>query len=464
MRRRTLLQAMAATSALLVTQAVAGSSSPIPSGCQPGWTVVAHSPTGKRLAKPNLVACVVSTGYATSEPSLAITPRGTVVVSPAQSENSSARSTDGGRTWQLTQPGAQQYTSLWNTVDPNLTVDRTTGRLYLVHATGPTRTTPILVDESPLPSAASTAIAGAYGFQVYSSGDEGRTWTTADYQTSPMTDWEKVFVGPARTGSGSVVYVCGNSPFEAAGPGRLCYRSHDQGATFTLAGYIFPSTSQRGECPVLAANNGTVGPDGTVYQPVSCSDGSYVAVSKDEGATYTWFPVPGPTGTGFAFFGQRFQIASDASGTLYASWVDGDHLWLASSRDGAHTWGAAMDVAVPGAHAIALSQLAAGPAGHVGLAYYAASQPRASTLTAWMTQTADGKAFISAALSDPRHPTYTDFGLSGPNPRADYIGAAFDRQGRLWAAMVRQGARSADGASIATLGTIGHLERLASGH
>ncbi|MCW2543776.1 MAG: hypothetical protein JWM40_1328 [Frankiales bacterium] len=443
--------------ALTAWPARAGSA--VPAGCSS--RVVAHT-AGQKAARAELpYVCATTTGYATSEPAIAVTPRGTVVISPAQSENTSARSTDGGRTWGLTAPAHEQYTSLWNTVDPSMTVDPRTGRDYLVHATGPTRTTPLLVDSSPFPGAVSTTVAAAAGFQLYSSGDEGRTWTTTDMLTAPTGDWEKVFVGRSRDGRGSTVYVCGNAPFEVSGPGRLCYRSHDGGRTFAVAGFVFPSVEQAKYCPPLAADNGSVGPDGTVYQPVTCTDGAYVAVSSDEGTTYTWYGVPGSVGSGFGIRGAGFQVAADPSGTVWASWIAGDHLQLSRSRDhGAH-WQSVGDVAAPGSHHVTLAQLAAGPAGDVGLVYYAAARAGQSAMTAWITETHQGNAarpvFVSGALNDPRHPTFTDFGLAGPSPRADYIGACFDRRGRLWGAAVRQtsGAR-ADG-TIGTMGVVGHL-------
>ncbi|MCU1599474.1 MAG: hypothetical protein JWO22_183, partial [Frankiales bacterium] len=423
--------------------------------------VVAHT-AGRHVVRTALPwVCAASTGYATSETTLAVTPRGTVVMSPAQTENTSARSTDGGRTWSLTAPAAEQYTSLWNTVDPSMTVDPRTGRLYLVHATGPTRTTPVLVDESPLPGVVSTSAAAAAGFQVYSSADEGRSWTTTDMQLAPMGDWEKVFVGPARSGHGSTVYVCGNSPFEVSGPGRICYRSHDDGRSFTPAGYVFPSATEPRSCPALAADNGSVGPDGTVYQPVTCSDGSYVAVSTDEGSSYTWHAVPGTAGTGLGITGTGFQAVADAGGTVWAAWPDGDRLLLSRSRDQGRTWSLLGDVAAPGSHAIGLPHLVGGPAGDVGLVYYAAARSGQSASTPWITETHQGNAahpvFVSGALSDPGRPVFTNYGLAGPSPRADYVGGCFDRRGRLWAAVVRHTSAPRSDGTIGTLGLVGHL-------
>jgi hypothetical protein len=468
MRRRTAGLAALATVTALTAAAPVSAGPPVAAGCGHRWPVLTYRTGGAPVpaAQPAQV-CVTSTGYATSEPTLAVTGSGVVIMSPAGTENSSARTTDAGRTWSLTQPDMEQYTSLWNTVDPSMALDRRTGTLFLVHATGPTRTTPVLVDESPLPGAVSTSAAAAAGFQVYRSNDAGRSWRTANYQTAPLGDWEKVFTGPAHTGRGSVVYVCGNSPLEVSGPGRLCYRSLDGGATFNTAGYVFPSVAQPAVCSPLAANNGTVGPDGTVFQPISCSNASYVAVSTDEGASYTWHAVPGAPGAGTSIAGFSFQVAADTGGTLYAMWAQGDHLSVSVSRDHAQNWSVPVDVQAPGQHSIALPQLAAAGPGHVGIGYYAATTPGRTALTAWAVQSTnatDAKAvtaaqstWTSTALTDPRRPSFTNYGLSGPSPRADYLGATFGPHDRLWIAFVRQLRSPTSDGHIATVGMVGSV-------
>ena len=246
----------------------------------PSWR---HHAGGGAASLPAQAAlpsvCVTETGYATSETSIAATNTGALFFSPAHTENSLARSVDSGGSWQLTYPPKMQYTSLWNTVDPKVTVDRRTGRVFWLRATGDLRTAPVLVDESPFGSQAATAIAYAHGFQVYGSPDDGHTWTTADYQHENTGDWEKIFVGPPAgdgakpSGYPDVVYVCANAPFEVSGPGRDCYKSLDGGVTFTLAGYVFPSASSPSDfCPALAGNTGVVDSAGRTYQPQSCRE------------------------------------------------------------------------------------------------------------------------------------------------------------------------------------------------
>jgi hypothetical protein len=397
-----------------------------------------------------------------------VTNTGTLFYSPAHTENTLARSSDNGASWNLTYPPKMQYTSLWNTVDPVVTVDRRTGRLFWVRATGDLRTAPVVVDESPFGTQAPTAIAYAHGFQVYSTPDDGHTWTTADYQHEFTGDWEKIFVGPPApastgapqpTGYPDVVYMCGNAPFEVSGPGRACYRSLDGGTTFSVVSYVFPSSSSpAAACPALAGNAGVVGADGTVYEPQSCSDATYLAISHDEGATYSWLPVKGaPAANGLS---GTVQVAIDDADNLYALWQATGKLELAISRDHGQTWSAPLEVGAPGLHKLALPALAARGRGEVGITYYGSTSATAQLLTAYITQTRDAlnpePLFYSAPINDPSHPLFNDYGFNA-SPRADYVGATFDRSGTFWAGVVRQlGAPDSNGA-IATEGYVGRL-------
>jgi hypothetical protein len=442
-------------------------------GCDAKLPVVAHHPGGAGASPPAgaqlPIACANPTGYATSESTIAAGNDGTLFYSPAHTENTLARSFDQGGKWDLTYPPKMQYTSLWNTVDPGVTVDRRTGRLFWLRATGDLRTTPVLVDESPFGNQAATAIAYAHGFQVYSSPDDGHTWTTADYQHEFTGDWEKIFVGPPRpastgapqpTGYPGVVYMCGNAPLEVSGPGRACYRSLDGGATFALASYVFPSASSPADvCPALAGNTGVVDSQGRTYQPQSCANASYLAVSEDEGSSYTWLPIRGaPTINGYS---GTVQIAVDRADNLYALWIGGDKLELAISRDHGKTWSDPLDATPSDLHKVTLPALAADGAGHVGITYYATRDSSATALTAYITETHDAldarPLFYSGALSDPAHPIFTAYG-GNASPRADYVGGTYDASGTFWAGVVKQlGAPTSQSNEIPTVGYVGRL-------
>jgi hypothetical protein len=437
-------------------------------GCSRALPVVAHRAGGLLVKLPKgarlPVACASETGYATSESSLAVTPRGVLVYSPAQSENSMARSLDRGASWSLTSPAVAQPTSFWNTVDPYVTADRRTGRVFWAHATGPVR------NEGGLPEEAGFWLAAAYGFQVYSSSDDARSFTTADYQTAPTGDWEKLFVGPpppASTGAAQpvgypdVVYLCANSPLEVSGPGRLCYKSLDGGSTFTPAGYTSPTASNPADvCPPLNFNTGVVDSQGTIYQPVNCEHSAYVVVSGDEGASETWIPQKdAPTGT--VISGTNLQLAVDQADNLYATWVAGGLLYLATSRDHAQSWSAPSTISGPALQKVQRPAIAAGAPGHVAVTYYASKDPSAQLSSGFITQTADAldaqPLYYSGALNNPAAPIFHDSGLSGGSPRTDFVGGSYDSSGTVfWAGVVKQLGPPANG-HVPTTGYVGTL-------
>jgi hypothetical protein len=441
-------------------------------GCHPHWRVSAYRAASgashpARAASPP-VACAVQTGYPTSETTLAVANRGAILFSPANSENTLARSSDGGASWQLVGPARLQYTSLWNTVDPQVIVDRRTGRLFWIHTTYTEDLRWPLPDQSPASWLVPTAVANAHGFQVYSSQDSGRSWRTADYSSEDTADWEKLFVGPPRPPGTApqpsrypdVVYMCANAPLEVSGPGRGCYRSLDGGATFMSIGYLTPSASAPAYCPPLAANTGAVGPDGTVYIPQSCAGGTYLAVSRDEGASFDWRQVTGaPADTGL---GAVAQLAIDSAGDLYVLWLSSDTLELASSRDQGRTWRSPLTVSPPGLHNITLPALAAGARGQVGIVFYASGNPSAKQLSAYLAQTSGALTraplFYDGAVNDPARPIFVNYG-QGTSPRADFISATFDSSGQLWGGLVRQ-LGPVDASN--RISTTGYLARLVS--
>jgi len=279
-----------------------------------------------------------------------------------------------------------------------------------------------------------------------------------------------VFVGPpppASTGAPQpsgypdIVYLCANSPFEVTGPGRLCYRSLDGGATFSPVGYTSPTPANPTDiCPPLNFNTGVVDSRGVIYQPVDCEHASYVVVSRDEGASETWLPEPdAPPGT--ATSGTNMELAVDDADNLYAEWSANGLVYLAISRDHANSWSSPMIVAAPGVQNVQRPAIAAGAAGHVALVYYASTDPAAEFTTAYITQTADAldidPLFYSGALNPPASPIFHDGGLTGGSPRTDFIGGAFDSRGRtFWAGVVKQ-LGPAVGGHVPTVGLAGRL-------
>jgi hypothetical protein len=254
-----------------------------------------------------------------------------------------------------------------------------------------------------------------------------------------------------------MVYVCANSPLEGVGPGRLCYRSFDGGATFSPAGYVFPSATTPDACAAIATETGVVGGDGTMYEPVSCARATYLAVSRDEGASYAWLRITWAPASGNLPGG--VQVAIDRADNLYALWPTADHLSVAVSRDRGHTWSAPLDVGAPGVHNLTLPVIAAGPRGHVGVAYYGSEQQGSKRLSAYMTETDDATAaqphFYSGVINDPSHPIFQP--CSSCAPRADYVGSTYDARGTFWAGVVEQLGEPDAAGDVATVGYVGRL-------
>jgi hypothetical protein len=252
--------------------------------------------------------------------------------------------------------------------------------------------------------------------------------------------------------------MCANAPVEVIGVGRDCYRSLDGAATFTSIGYLTPSVSAPSDCPALAANTGAVGRDGTVYIPQSCAGGTYLAVSHDEGGTFSWLQVPdAPSDTGL---GAVAQLAIDAAGNLYVLWLSSDTLELVSSRDEGRTWSGPLVVSPPGLHNITLPALAAGSRGRVGIVFYASTDASAKQLSGYLAETNQALArlplFCAAAVNNPSHPIFENYG-QGTSPRADFIGATFDRDGQLWGGLVEQLGPPDSSNRVATTGYVAHL-------
>jgi hypothetical protein len=246
-----------------------------------------------------------------------------------------------------------------------------------------------------------------------------------------------------------------------SGPGRLCYKSLDGGHTFQMAGYASPTASNPPDvCPPLNFNTGVVDSTGATYQPVDCERSAYVLVSRDEGASYTWLPVPqAPTGTPAS--GTNLKLAVDDADNLYALWTANGLVYLAVSRDHAQTWSPPMMIAAPGTSQVELPALAAGSPGHVAVTYYASQDPTTQLETAYITQTADATdpqpLFYSGAINDPAHPIFHDYGLSD-SPRADFVGGSYDTTGtQFWAGVVKQLGPPDSNGHIQTTGYVGTL-------
>ncbi|HYL06170.1 MAG TPA: PKD domain-containing protein, partial [Thermoanaerobaculia bacterium] len=169
------------------------------------------------------------------------------------------------------------------------------------------------------------------------SDDDGGSWTQG--QGGPADqgpDHETLGGGPFAAGAPPhplyprAVYYCSQN---VAG-GAECGLSLDGGMTYLPGVDIFTVT----QCTGGIHGHVKVAPDdGTVYVPnSSCSTGGGtqgVAVSRDNGVTWTDFTVPGSSGGGDP------SVGIGANGTVYLGWQNGDgHPHVAVSHDHGQTW------------------------------------------------------------------------------------------------------------------------------
>lgn len=169
--------------------------------------------------------------------------------------------------------------------------------------------------------------------------DDGASWLPSE--GGPLNggvDHQTVGGGPYHAPlSGTVYpqafYYCSQDLVAA-----LCARSDTGGTTFNPAVPIYTD-----QCGGLHGHV-KVAPDGTVYVPnKSCGGKQGVAVSEDNGLTWTVRTVPGSTS---GAWDPSVGIASD--GTVYFGYDDGDgHPKVAVSHDQGRSWTNVRDVGLP---------------------------------------------------------------------------------------------------------------------
>ena len=252
-----------------------------------------------------------------------------------------------GGVWSDVSPGGAgtHPTSL----DPYMHVDRTTGRIF---------TLDWIAHGVPFCSTLSF------------SDDNGDSWTTTPLACGGF-DGESIGTGPPVTSSPAgypnLVYYCTGASLGSGDPltTPLCSKSLNGGRTFLPTGGVpYKLSRAEGVFPGWAGDP-TIGPDGTLYLPKRHEGMPQVAISADEGRTWTRVVVASNGSAGAA---PRMSVAAD--GALAYTWIADDHLpYVATSRDGGWTWTAPLMIAPPGVEEAALARLASGPGGSLAIAY-----------------------------------------------------------------------------------------------
>ncbi|MHB8585075.1 MAG: sialidase family protein [Thermoplasmatota archaeon] len=328
-----------------------------------------------------VIPCFFPTGQNGSfEPTLGVDPKtGDVFFFPTRSATAGdlasalevARSADGGRTWSIVGPTLGSEPSHPTTFDPYFYLDPATGRIF--------------ADDDVTTNCA----------QISFSDDLGATWTNSVTGCTTL-DHQTIFAGkPVSSmtiGYPRVVYRCS---YEASGDGvgltSSCLKSLDGGLAWIPTGA--PTFG-----PALGAGNvgmptcdpalghGAAGPDGTIYLPSGLCGVPVLAVSHDEGATWTTVRVSdhGEPLTAYGMYGHEAGVGADRAGNVYYGWIGQDRRpYVTISRDEGKTWGAPLALAVPGVREASLPELIVGGVGKFAMVYMGSrNAPPAANSTA----------------------------------------------------------------------------------
>jgi hypothetical protein len=188
------------------------------------------------------------------------------------------------------------------------------------------------------------------GFQgdsfMATSDDDGATWLPSQGGGVPQGgDHETLGGGPYHAPLPSPSPVYPNAIYYCSqniAPQAECSRSDDGGRTFGPGIPIYQTT----DCVSSGSIHGhvKVGPNGDVFVPSgSCAAGPGLAVSKDNGITWTYGHPPGQTNTPSLV---DPSVAIDAANNVYLIWLDGNtnHPYVAVSHDEGATWSNPFDV------------------------------------------------------------------------------------------------------------------------
>ncbi|MEA2435276.1 MAG: hypothetical protein QOG54_2733 [Actinomycetota bacterium] len=361
--RRT-MAATAITMALVAT-AMWGAG-PASSGDGSGPRAVAHhaggapihgAPPGPdaRLSRITVDKLPVNAG----EPTLGVTNKGNVFYTAIQGNTrvEVARSSNDGESWEFVSPQLNGRNAQLLSFDPYLWVDDAKGvdRIFTIDLT----------------------VACSY---LSFSDDEGESWTTNPLACGrAVNDHQTLFSGPPAitptVGFPHIVYYCWNDIATSS-----CSRSLDGGLTFSPTGTppfagIDPGaqqpgvdpenpTQQDGRCGGLHGH-GHVGLDGTVYLPKGHCHQPWLAISRNDGAT--WEVVQVATN---GVSDHEASVATDRKNNIYYAYSGFDRMmYLVISRDGGKTWTKPLMVGAPGVNETGLPSLDVGGVGKVAIAY-----------------------------------------------------------------------------------------------
>lgn len=354
-----------------------------------------------------------------------------------------------------------------NAGEPSIGVDRDTGKVMYIAglqtlrvtfndcsspatakwedvSTTQTSTTsldPILYTDPKIGRTYVSQLSGTTSLLAYTD-DDGASWNPSqgggiasgvDHQTLGSGPFAP---GPVKLASSypRIVYYCSQDLAAA-----LCATSLDGGRTFGPAVPIYNLTTCSG-----IHGHIKVGPDGTAYVPNrSCGSGQGVAVSTDNGLTWTVKIIPGSSSSAWD---PSVGIATD--GTVYFGYMNGDgKAFVAVSHDHGDTWTNIQDVGRTfGLQNIAFPAVVAGDPDRAAFAFLGTTTPGdaggedpnfPAVWHLYIAHTYDGGSTwvtVDATPNDPvQKGTICSAGTTcgGTRNLLDFIGADVDAQGHV---------------------------------
>jgi hypothetical protein len=253
------------------------------------------------------------------------------------------RSPDRGRTWNIVSPKFPNgRNAQLLSFDPYIYVDKWTDRVFTIDLT----------------------IACSY---LSFTDDRAETWVTNPLACGrPVNDHQTLFSGPpvlsSPTGYKNVVYYCWNDVVTSS-----CSKSLDGGITFapTTPAFTGADPDNPGQTCGGLHGHGVVGYDGTVYLPRGYCGQPFLAISKDEGATWTRVQVAKN-----GIIGHEAGVAVDKKRNIYYTWIGRDRLpYLAVSKNGGKSFSRPMMVGPPGIKEANIPGIDAGDPGKIAIVY-----------------------------------------------------------------------------------------------
>ena len=366
------------------------------------------------------------------EPTLGLTKDGDIFYTAFQGNTriDVVHSGDQGQSWDRRSPQIGGRNIHLVSVDPYIYVDKDTDRIFNIDLT----------------------LACSY---MSFSDDKGKSWVTNPLACGrPVNDHQTLFTGPPvsspTTVYQNIVYYCWNDVGSSS-----CTKSLDGGVTFSPTGApafpgVDPDAGDQGGnfCGGLHAH-GFVAEDGTVLLPKGHCGQPWLAISENEGATWTRVQV---ANNGVA--DHEADAVMDKKGNIYYIYTGRDRLpYLVVSKNRGKTWSKPLMIGPPGLREANLPAMDLGADGKLAIVYMGSENSpyrpgkdntgsyAKTTWNGYMTVTANAldknPLFFTGTVNHKSDPLIRD--TCGPGRcRAvyDFIDVVVGPKGDAWAAFV----------------------------